>query len=308
MTAAIAHLGIDVGKTGLRTGIFDCHLNMIERWSCASANVPEAQAALVGQLDDLRSRYRIRSAGISLFGPLQVDPTQPQFGAILGSSAPAWSGVNLPAQVAAVLQQEVFFDFDVNAGALAEATLGNGKGQRCFVYLSVGTGIGAAPFRGALTPGHAPQTGHIFLPREEDDRTFRGSCLFHGDCLQGLASGKAMAERWQVPAEDLAAEHPGWDLEARYLARACTNLIYSFSPEVILLGSSVGASPRLSLEAVNTHVRAMLNGFLDPHLRALYECTPAVVRAALGQHGSLVGAALLGRIQAGLRLAAPAVR
>ncbi len=293
------HLGIDVGKTNLRVGVFSPDLQLIDRWSVATADVPLAQDALEKKLLELRDFYELQSAGISIFGPLQVDPSRSDYGAVIESSEPAWSGVNIPAQAAEVLNLQVYFDFDVSAGALAEATLGSGKGKSSFVYLSVGTGVGAVYFRGSHRPGYAPQIGHMYILREADDLDFEGSCRFHGACLQGLASGKAMAQRWGVPGEQLGNDHPAWDLEARYIARACTNLIYSFSPEAIVLGSSVGSAPNL-VANVNVHLRSMLSNFIEPELRVLYKEQQPVVGAVLGSESSLKGAAIIGERKAGL--------
>jgi fructokinase len=138
----------------------------------------------------------------------------------------------------------------------------------------------------------------MYLPREAED-AFSGSCRFHGGCLQGLASGKALAERWGMAAEALPPTHPAWDLEARYLARACANLIYSFAPERIVLGSSVGSAPQL-VERINAYLSEMLNGFLEPGLRDRFSHEPPVVRAALMPESSLIGAALMATGKGGL--------
>ena len=294
-------VGIDVGKTNLRVGVFRPDLTLVERWAVASGDMATALASLREHLVRLQGRYRIEAAGVGVFGPLEVDPAQRAYGAVLESSDPAWSEVNVPRLVHSSLRCPIFFDFDVNAGALAEATMGAGVGVRNFVYLSVGTGVGGVHFRERLIAGYAPQLGHMYLPQEPDDLGFAGSCRFHGGCLQGLASGKAMALRWGRPAEELAADHPAWDLEARYLARACANLVYSFAPERIVLGSSVGSVANLSAR-VGALLQALLRGFLEPELRTRYAARAPVVPAALAEASSLVGAALLARDQAGLRL------
>jgi fructokinase len=294
------HLGIDVGKTNLRVRVFDSDLGLVDRWSNSTIDVIRAQNALEDRLLELKKQFEIQSLGISIFGPLQVDPEKEDYGALVESSEAVWSGVNIPKLVAGVVEQEVYFDFDVNAGALAEATMGAGIGKSSFVYLSVGTGIGAAYFRGSHRPGFAPQMGHMFIPREVDDLEFGSSCRFHGACLQGLASGKSLAQRWGIPAEKLGDEHRAWDLEARYLARACTNLIYTFSPEVIVLGSSVGVARSL-IERINGHIPSMLNDFMDPDLRVLYREQSAVVGATCGADSSLIGAMILGAQRAGLQ-------
>ena len=296
------HLGLDVGKTNLRIGVFGSDMALIEQRTFLTADVAWAQREMEVQMRDLRTKYRVQSAGISIFGPLQIDPNKPDYGAVIESSEPAWSGVNIPAQVAAALGQDVYFDFDVSAGglALAQGIQTADRASPNFVYLSVGTGIGAVAFRDAHRSGYAPQLGHMYIPREPDDLEFPGSCRFHGGCLQGLASGKAMAERWGVPAENLPAGHPAWDLEARYIARACTNLIYSFSTDVIVLGSSVGVASGLAVSEIDRHTRTMLNDFLEPHLRDKFAKKPIVAAAPLGPNASLIGAALLGQQKVGL--------
>ena len=69
------------------------------------------------------------------------------------------------------------------------------------------------------------------------------SCPFHGDCLQGLASGKAMQQRWSCRADELPHDHPGLEIEATYLARALLMYHYTLSPERILLGGGVNGGP-----------------------------------------------------------------
>ena len=294
-------VAIDVGKTNLRVGVFNQTLARVERWSVSSSDVPAAQQSLQAKLLQLEERLAIDAVGISVFGPLQVDSSASDFGAIIESSEPAWSGVNIPRLVCDTCRSPVYCDYDVNAGALAEALAGAGRGTRSFVYLSIGTGVGGVLFRERLTPGYAPQLGHMYLPQEEDDGEFSGSCRFHGRCLQGLASGRAMELRWGRPAETLEPEHPAWSLESRYLARACANLVYTFSPDRIVLASSVGCTPGLSAR-VNDGLRGQLNGFLEPELRALYARQAVVVSAQLAQDSSLVGSALLARERLGLRM------
>jgi fructokinase len=293
------YLGVDVGKTAVRVGVFTPDLTLLKRWFVASADVPAALEALRSHLLSLHRRYTIQGVGVSIFGPLQVNPNRADYGAVIESSEAAWSDINVPALVCDTLGQRVFFDYDVNTGALAEAMSGAGKGAASFVYLSVGTGIGGVLFRDSLKPGYAPQLGHMYLPRESDDLEFPGSCRFHGACLQGLASGRAIAMRWSQAAEELDSEHSAWDLEARYLARACTNLIYMFSPENVVIGSSVSCVPGL-IDRVNRYMPIFLKDFLEPELRSRFASQASVIRAALTPDSSLVGAAILAKERAGL--------
>src|SRR4029450_4156560 len=87
---------------------------------------------------------------------------------------------------------------------------------------------------------------------------FAGVCPFHGDCLEGLASGPAMNARWLQPAEQLPGDHPGWVLEARYLALALVNFVCTLSPERIVIGGGVMSKTSL-YPLVRSLVLALVN-------------------------------------------------
>ena len=91
-----------------------------------------------------------------------------------------------------------------------------------------------------------PEMGHVRIPHDRAADPFAGTCPFHGDCLEGLASGPAMNARWLQPAEQLPPDHPGWALEARYLALALVNFICTLSPQRIVIGGGVMSSGRRS--------------------------------------------------------------
>lgn len=293
-------VAVDAGKTNLRVALVSPDLTEQSRWTVPVQDLPAALDALRLHLQAFHEGVPITGVGLSIFGPLATDPQASNYGAIPESSDASWTGCNLPALISDALHQPVSFDYDVRAGALAEATLGAARELDSFVYLSVGTGVGGVYHGSASQPGYAPQLGHMYLPQEPDDLNFRGTCRFHGNCLQGLASGRALAARWGVSAEHLLPEHPAWDLEARYLARACANLIYTFSPQAILLGSSVGLVAGL-VNRINAYLPGMLNSFLEPELRTRFAHQPAVLKAALTPDSSLLGAAVLARDGQGLR-------
>lgn len=125
-------------------------------------------------------------------------------------------------------------DTDVNAAALAEYTMGAGKGRGSLLYVTVGTGIGG----GFVTDGRMihglvhPEMGHMILAPLEGDTMPDGVCPYHRHCLEGLASGPAIEKRWGLSAKLMTEDHPAWELEATYLAQMCVNMIVTVSPEV----------------------------------------------------------------------------
>ena len=169
----------------------------------------------------------LRSIGLASFGPLDLNPASKTFGHIINTPKTAWRNFDFAGEVARTTKLPVTIDTDVNGAALAEARWGAARGLDTFVYITVGTGIGG----GGLVNGKVmhgllhPEMGHLRVPHDRDDDAYAGCCPFHGDCLEGLASGPALHARWGRAPETLPSEHPAWDLQAHYLALGIQNII-----------------------------------------------------------------------------------
>ena len=165
------------------------------------------------------------SLGIGSFGPVDPDPTSKTWGYITSTPKSGWKNIDIAGILGRKLGIPVGFDTDVNAAALAEATMGAGCGLDPVLYLTIGTGIGGgALVNGKLLHGLThPEMGHIGIKRREDDK-FPGFCPYHKDCLEGLAAGPAIEQRWGVRGEQLEPDHLAWDLEAWYLAQGIVSM------------------------------------------------------------------------------------
>ena len=120
---------------------------------------------------------------------------------------------------------------------------------------------------------------------------FAGVCPFHGDCLEGLASGPALLARWGQPAEKLPEGHPAWALEARYLALALVNLVCTLSPQRIVIGGGVMEQGHL-FPLVRQEVKASLNDYVRaPEI--LERMDEYVVAPGLGARAGVLGALAL---------------
>jgi fructokinase len=184
------------------------------------------------------------------------------------------------------------FDTDVNGAALGEWRWGAAQGLDTFIYLTIGTGIGGGGLaNGELMHGLLhPEMGHIPLPRDPDVDPFEGSCPFHGDCLEGLASGPAMEKRWGQKAETLSANHPAWDLEAGYIALALRSFICTLSPQRIIIGGGVAQQAHL-MPLIREKTLATLNGYVQSPsiLEHIDEyIVPAVLEGKAGILGAFV--------------------
>jgi fructokinase len=235
----------------------------------------------------------VAAVGVASFGPIDLDPRSPSWGFITTTPKPGWAHVDLAGPLGRALGVPVGFDTDVNGAALAEHRWGVGRDRDPFVYLTVGTGVGGgAVVNGRLLHGLAhPEMGHIRVPRDREVDPFPGTCPYHGDCLEGLASGPAMARRWAAPPQTLPSDHPAWDLEAEYLALGLVAVVSILSPERIAMGGGVMAQRHL-LGRVRARLSALLAGYLRvPAI--LSEIDDYIVPPALGDRAGVLGALAL---------------
>ncbi len=232
---------------------------------------PEETLDLCGQFfaDAVVKYGALKRLGIAAFGPLDLEPASATFGALLETPKPGWGGTNFINYFNLHLGVPVVLDTDVNGAVLAEVRWGQARGCDSAVYVTVGTGIGGGAFvNGKLVHGLLhPEIGHIPMPRAPGDEAFEGGCPFHRDCLEGLASGPALAKRWSTPAEELPDGHEGWGFQAFYLAQMCRTITLTLSPQKIILGGGVMARPEL-LEAVRQQFDAAMAGYTPVAARA----------------------------------------
>lgn len=241
---------------------------------------------------DIANYFRahpVSRLGVASFGPLDLDPQHSTYGAITNTPKVAWRGANFRQALQDALQLPVVIDTDVNAAVLAEHAWGAATHVTSCLYLTIGTGVGGGimvdhrPLHGLMHP----EMGHIGISRKPND-PFPGICPTHADCLEGLASGPAMAARWQVVPYDLPDFHPAWALEADYLAQAIATYIYVLSPQRIILGGGVMQQTAL-LPAIRRAVVRILNGYIARHELLTEEIDNFIVPAQLGQFAGLRG-------------------
>jgi fructokinase len=230
-------------------------------------------------------RGRAETVGIGSFGPIDPDPQSATFGYITSTPKQAWRNFDLVGAIRKGLNVKVAFDTDVNAAALGEFRWGAAQGLHTFLYVTVGTGVGG----GGMINGHLlhgrrhPEMGHMRLPHDRDRDPFPGNCPYHGDCLEGLAAAPAIEARWAKLPHELPADHPGWELEAHYLALGIANLTCTLSPQRVVLGGGILRREEL-YPLVRAKVSALLNGYIE---------APEIVPPGLGARAGVLGAIAL---------------
>jgi len=231
--------------------------------------------------------------GVASFGPVNLDLTSPTFGYITTTPKPGWANTDMVSRLKAELNIPVIFDTDVNAAAFGEFRWGAGQGLDPIIYLTIGTGIGGGvicngkPLHGLVHP----EMGHILIPHDRQLDPFPGVCPFHGDCLEGLACGPALRQRWGQPAEALPDDHPAWNIEAQHIALALANLVLSYSPRRVILGGGV-MQRQVLFPLVRRRVQRFLNGYVhSPQI--IENIDQYIVSPALGNQSGVLGAIAL---------------
>jgi fructokinase len=235
----------------------------------------------------------LAAIGVASFGPVDLHPESSTFGYVTGTVKPGWSYTDFAGSLERALGLPVGFDTDANGAALGEHAWGAAQGLDTFLYLTVGTGIGGGGMVGGkLIHGLVhPEMGHIRVPHDFQADPYPGNCLFHGDCLEGLACGPALEERWGQPAATLPPDHPAWELEAHYLALGLQNYICTFSPQRILLGGGV-----MDQEHLFPRVRQKLQIHMNRYLQSpaiLEDIDQYIISPSLGSRAGVLGAIAL---------------
>lgn len=237
----------------------------------------------------------LTAVGIAAFGPLDPEPASPTYGFITTTPKPGWANVDFVGAMQQAFPVPIGFDTDVNGAALAEWRWGAAQGLDTFIYLTVGTGVGGgAMVNGRLLHGLIhPEMGHIGLLHDWLKDPYAGRCPYHGDCLEGMAAGPAIGERWGVSAAELPPDHPAWELEADYLAQALRAFICILSPQRIIMGGGVMEQPQL-FPLLRHKTQAYLNGYVQ-HPAILTEIAQYIVPPGLGNRAGVLGAIALGQ-------------
>ena len=235
----------------------------------------------------LGSRDDLTSIGIASFGPLELREHHDRFGHITNTTKPGWSQISVLKPVQEAFDLPIGLDTDVNGAALGEGRWGAARGLEDFVYLTVGTGIGGGAVSGGrLVRGLAhPEMGHVVVERRAGDR-FEGVCDYHGDCLEGMASGPALEARFGKSVRNDAEE--AVELAAFYLAQGIRDFVYTLSPQRVVVGGGVANLAGL-VPAIERHLAQRLGSYpgLAEHDAGF------VVRAGLGDRSGLAGALIL---------------
>jgi fructokinase len=226
-------------------------------------------AATLGRINTLLESWQrkwgpIAALGIASFGPIDLRPESRQFGHITSTVKPGWKGADIAGTLGAHRGVPVAINTDVNGAALAEGRWGAAQGLQDYAYITVGTGVGVGLVvagRPVLGCNHT-ELGHIGVARLPGD-TWPGVCPFHGDCVEGLASGPAIAKRAGMPGSQVGADSPVWQPVAHALGQLLNTMFLATAPRRILIGGGVMEHRPELLALVREALLQSVNGYVD---------------------------------------------
>ncbi|MGN6122732.1 MAG: ROK family protein [Sphingomonas oligoaromativorans] len=224
----------------------------------------ETLSAIERVLDRWQAESGFAALGLACFGPLQLKPGAPDYGYITATTKPGWRNTDVARRLGSRYGVPTAIDTDVSGAALAEGRWGGAQGLSSHAYITVGTGVGAGIIvngRPVMGIGHA-EAGHMRVPRFPGD-DWKGACTFHGDCVEGLASGFAVEQRTGRNGGELPADHVVWSMVAHAIAGLCHNLVMGSVPERILIGGGVATKQPQILPMVRAMLVESLAGYGD---------------------------------------------
>jgi len=254
--------GVELGGTKA-LAVLARDATILDRVRIPTTDPASTLDALSDQLAAWQGRPEAFAAiGIGGFGPLGLDPHRPDFGFVTTTPKAGWADVDVRGHFAQRFDVPVGFDTDVAGAALAEGRWGAARGCSVHTYITIGTGIGA----GVVVDGRPvhglvhPEIGHVRVRPANAD--VAGTCPYHGNCIEGLTSGPAIAARAGSPAEQLGPDHPVWVEVADEIAELMAVLVVVLSPQRIVLGGGVGTGLGFPLERIRATTSALLAGYV----------------------------------------------
>ncbi len=282
---------VEAGGTKFVLALADSDGTILEQTRIETRTPAETFREMVAWFEAASSRQgSIGAFGVGSFGPIGIDPARGDYATFTTTPKPGWRGASF-CEALAQFGVPLALDTDVNAAALGEWLIGAGQGCGSLAYTTIGTGIGTGVLKSGvpLAGWSHYESGHLLVRRNPVRDSFSGVCPFHGDCLEGLASGPAIKARWGHDLSAATADQIA--LIADYAAQLAGTLVLLHRPERMIFGGGVAKAPGM-IEAVRDLTRAKLAGYIVEWDEDL---THRIVPPALGDLAGITGAIELGR-------------
>jgi glucokinase len=263
-------VGADIGGTSLRLALAGMDGKVLDKWKVSTAGIrdPDVVVGLLQEgVDELLQQNRLSRTLLRAVAAGAPGVTNVEEGVVIATSyLMGWRNVPLRALLEARLGVPAAVENDVNTAAIAESQMGAGQGVRDFVFLAVGTGIGAGiVLNGRLFHGmnwSAGEIGYLLVPGTSVKPVETGE----PGALESIVGGEGIKAQWQnlwredltqLPRDLVATQifdHAlvGDGLAQTVLTRSAQTLAYAvYNMAVVLncplfvLGGTVGMHPAL---------------------------------------------------------------
>ena len=286
--------GVDIGGSNLRVALGDARGKLLAETRQATSTsgglgIVKQAADLVGALRDGTpfAGAALTGVGVSVPGVVAADGSTVHYAWNIGQPEP----YDFRNPLVTGLGAPVVLDNNVNLAALGEQWQGAAQLLRTFAVIAVGAGVGAGiVHEGQLLRGAHGGAGEVaFLPLNRGYQRLRAASPDEAGGLILLHKAQTRpgwhADTPPTSVEELFSraangEQPAMDLvedESRRIAAIAASICAIIDPETIILTGGVGANTALVAR-------------VDELINDLAPFPPAVVRSALGERASLVGA------------------
>jgi glucokinase len=289
-------VGIDLGGTKILAGVFAEG----EIRSRVHLPTPEAggEAVIAAMAEAAKTAIQqaglaVKAIGLGTPGPLDYKQGIIKF----APNIAGFTNFSIKPLLESATGLPVYIENDANATALAEHSLGAGRGAESSLFVTVSTGVGGGFVWGNKVlrgiSGQGAEVGHITLQPGGP----ACGCGLEG-CLEALASGTAMQRMATAGLGEISTRelftHSSPKAKrivsqaARWLGIGLASLVKCFDPEVIVLGGGVAlnAGPEYLAEVTASYTRYM-EGWVAPPIKL----------AQLGSEAGLLGAALTAAVE-----------
>ena len=309
-------VGIDLGGTNIKIGLFDSELKLISKTSVAT-KVDMGPNVVIDKMAQTAKKL-LAEAGFSLQDVVAVGigtpgPAKYSEGIIIKSTnMPTFKNVPICRMLKERLGAPMVFDNDANVACWGEYTVGAGKGVKDMVFFTLGTGIGGGIIsNGELVHGcdeNGAELGHMVI--YPDGR--KCNCGQRG-CVEAYASAdstarraheaieagaesslkKVLEEKGQITSKDVYEHLANGDKlakeitdgTAKALAITCINMLHTTEPKRIVFAGGMIAAGDVLLNRIKD--------FFNEHIWTLKAETVEICFATLGEDAGIIGAAAL---------------
>ena len=311
-------VGIDLGGTNIKIGLFDSELKLISKTSVAT-KADMGPEVVIDKMARTAKRLLVKAdltlqdvvaVGIGTPGPAKYSE-----GIIIRSTnMPKFKNVPICKMLNEKLGTPIVFDNDANVACWGEYAVGAGKGVKDMVFFTLGTGIGGGIINnGELVHGcdeNAAELGHMII--YPDGRNC--NCGQRG-CVEAYASAdstarraaealeagaqsslkKVLDEKGQITSKDVYEHLAAGDKlakeitdgTAKALAITCINMLHTTEPKRIVFAGGMIAAGDVLLNRIKD--------FFNEHIWTLKKEAVEICFATLGEDAGIIGAAALAK-------------